>query len=108
MAVAYKNAGLNTILADTPTNVYTAVGGSAIVFAISIANTQQTTVNIDIDIVDSSHSNAVYKIGQEVPIAPGGNLIYEQQITLEVNDIIRVTSDSANGINVVLSIVQFS
>ena len=87
------------------TSAYTA-SDKSIIIGGTFANNTESAVNIWIEVHDSS-SNTVAGIGQKIPVPTGSSFVISDagKTLLEAQDSIRVYCDTANAIDVNLSIL---
>jgi hypothetical protein len=88
------------------TSSYTA-SDKSILIGGTFANNTDSAVNIWIEVHDSS-SNTVVGIGQKIPVPTGSSFVITDagKTLLETSDSLRVYCDSANGVDVALSILK--
>ena len=88
------------------TSTYTA-SDKSIIIGGTFANNTESAVNIWIEVHDSS-SNTVVGIGQKIPVPTGSSFVITDagKTLLENTDSIRVYCDTANGVDVALSILK--
>ena len=88
------------------TSAYTA-SDKSIIIGGTFANNTESAVNIWIEVHDSS-SNTVVGIGQKIPVPTGSSFVITDagKTLLENTDSIRVYCDTANGVDVALSILK--
>ena len=88
------------------TSTYTA-SDKSIIIGGTFANNTESAVNIWIEVHDSS-SNTVVGIGQKIPVPTGSSFVITDagKTLLETSDSIRVYCDTANGVDVALSILK--
>ena len=89
------------------TSAYTAGTEKAILIGGTFANNTESSVNIWIEVHDSS-ANTVAGIGQKIPVPTGSSFVISDagKTLLEATDSIRVYCDTANGVDVNLSILK--
>lgn len=102
---------VQTGIGTTPVNIYTCPAGtSTTIIGMTLSNISVVSpiyVNVILDATGrlSGGENSVYII-KDAPIPTGGALIPiggDQKIVLEPGDIIKVSSDTASSVDVVLS-----
>ena len=88
------------------TSAYTA-SDKSIIIGGTFANNTESSVNIYIELHDSS-SNTVVGIGQKIPVPTGSSFVISDagKTLLETSDSLRVYCDTANGVDVALSILK--
>ena len=88
------------------TSAYTA-SDKSIIIGGTFANNTESAVNIYIELHDSS-SNTVVGIGQKIPVPTGSSFVISDagKTLLETSDSLRVYCDTANGVDVALSILK--
>ena len=89
------------------TSAYTAGSEKAILIGGTFANNTESSVNIWIEVHDSS-SNTIAGIGQKIPVPTGSSFVISDagKTLLETSDSLRVYCDTANGVDVNLSILK--
>ena len=89
------------------TSAYTAGSEKAILIGGTFANNTESAVNIWVEVHDSS-SNTVAGIGQKIPVPTGSSFVISDagKTLLESTDSVRVYCDTANGVDVNLSILK--
>jgi hypothetical protein len=89
------------------TSAYTAGSEKAILIGGTFANNTESAVNIWIEVHDSS-SNTITGIGQKIPVPTGSSFVISDagKTLLEATDSVRVYCDTANGVDVNLSILK--
>jgi hypothetical protein len=78
------------------------------VIGLDIANTSSSQVLVDATLNDGSNDTYLIK---EAPIPSGGSLVViggDQKVVLEPTDSIKVKSDTASSIDVVMSILEIT
>lgn len=78
------------------------------VIGLDIANTSSSQVLVDATVNDGSNDTYLIK---EAPIPSGGSLVViggDQKVVLEPSDSIKVKSDTATSVDVVLSILEIT
>ena len=89
------------------TSAYTAGSEKAILIGGTFANNTESAVNIWVEVHDSS-SNTITGIGQKIPVTTGSSFVISDagKTLLESTDSVRVYCDTANGVDVNLSILK--
>ena len=89
------------------TSAYTAGSEKAILIGGTFANNTESAVNIWVEVHESS-SNTVTGIGQKIPVPTGSSFVISDagKTLLEATDSVRVYCDTANGVDVNLSILK--
>jgi len=89
------------------TSAYTAGSEKAILIGGTFANNTDSSVNIWVEVHDSS-SNTIAGIGQKIPVPTGSSFVISDagKTLLESTDSVRVYCDTANGVDVALSILK--
>ena len=93
----------------------TAVGGYTVaastevtVIGLAIANTTGAQILVDVTVNDGSNDTYLVK---QAPVPSGGSIVIiggDQKVVLETNDSIKVKSDTASSVDVVMSILEIS
>ena len=89
------------------TSAYTAGTEKAILIGGTFANNTDSSVNIWVEVHDSS-ANVVSGIGQKIPVPTGSSFVISDagKTLLEATDSVRVYCDTANGVDINLSILK--
>ena len=89
------------------TSAYTAGSEKAILIGGTFANNTESAVNIWVEVHDSS-SNTITGLGQKIPVPTGSSFVISDagKTLLESTDSVRVYCDTANGVDVNLSILK--
>jgi hypothetical protein len=114
MSIEFKNKttqGIGTGFTD----VYTCPGSakSAIVFGMTIANVESTSIPITVEarIEDLSSTTYTHIVAPDTPIEVGASLVPAggiQKIVLEPGDKIQVSCSETSGADVVISALELS
>lgn len=83
-------------------------GNTTVVVGLTLCNTTGSAVNATASLYDGSNHHYLVK---DAPIPGGASLVVvggEQKIVLEPNDSIRVASDTASSLDVVMSIMEIT
>lgn len=78
------------------------------IIGLDIANTSSSQVLVDATLNDGSNDTYLIK---EAPIPSGGSLVViggDQKVVLEPTDSIKVKSDTASSVDVVMSILEIT
>lgn len=99
----YTNGATVTL---TSVGYATPLNGS-VVIGLSVANIHAaTTISVDVSLYDGA---ADFYLVKNAPIAPGGALVVvggDQKVVLKQGDLIKVKSNTASSIDVVLSVLE--
>ena len=90
-----------------PTQVYSSPGGTkSIIIGGTFANNTNNQVNLTVSVFDSS-SSVESAIAQKIPVPHGSSFVISDagKTLLEENDVVKVYCDTANAIDVNLSIL---
>lgn len=108
MANTFKN-NFQQNIGQTVTTVYTAVSGvQATVIGMSVANITNSDVRVNV-LVNSAGSD--YFLVKNATIEPGSALIPvggDQKLVLEASDFLRVQSDTATSLDVIVSVLEIT
>jgi hypothetical protein len=108
MANTFKN-NFQQNIGQTVQTVYTAGSGvQATVIGMSVANVVTTDVRANV-IVNSSGTD--YYLVKNATIEPGSALIPiggDQKLVLEASDFLRVQSDTATSLDVIVSVLEIT
>ena len=78
------------------------------VIGLTVANTTAAQVLVDATVNDGSNDTYIVK---SAPVPAGGSLVIiggDQKVVLETNDSIKVKSDTASSVDVVMSILEIT
>lgn len=105
----YRKLSRNVGTSPATVGSYT-VGGSTttIVVGLTISNTTAAAVSATATLWDGTNN---YYVVSGAPIPGGGTLVAvggEQKIVMQTGDQIRVTSDSASSLDVILSVMEIT
>lgn len=108
----YKIVNASDTVGVTPTTIYTCAypANSSIIFGLSLANILGSGITVDVELYDSSEAIYTKLLADDTAIAVGETIILVggiQKIVLELDDYIRVTCNTAAGVDVVLSSIEF-
>ena len=96
------------VAANTDITVLTA-STTTILIGLTIANKVTNPVTADVKLESSTAGNANVNIGQNLPIPSGGSLdAWAGKIVMNTGDVLKVQSDTANSIDIVLSIMEIT
>ena len=89
------------------TSAYTNGTEKAILIGGTFANNTESSVNITVELHDSS-TNTVVGLGRKLPVPTGSSFVITDagKSVLEATDSVRVYCDTANGVDVALSILK--
>lgn len=108
MANTFKN-NFQQNIGQTVQTVYTAGSGvQATVIGMSVANTLESDVRANV-IINSSGTD--YYLVKNATIEPGSALIPiggDQKLVLEASDFLRVQSDTATSLDVIVSVLEIT
>lgn len=108
MASTFKNA-IKSSIGTSPTVCYTTpVATVTTLIGLSIANTLEEAIYVNITITDTSTGVTAF-VGKNLLVPARGSLIAiggEQKVVLEATDTISVSSSSAASADVVLSYLE--
>ena len=98
-------------ITTSETGIYTCPAGVAsIVILAQVTNISTGTTTYKVSAIHSrnSESPADYKFANNVsvPVNDSVNLIPDGRLVLETGDVIKIHSDSNNGLNIVLSVLE--
>jgi len=96
------------VAANTDITVLTAAT-TTILIGLTISNKVLNSVTVDVKLESSTSGNANVNIGQNLPIPSGSSLdALAGKIVMNTGDVLKVQSDTANSIDVVLSIMEIT
>ena len=107
MANAFKTYTANTIGFEV-TNINTTAGGATeTIIGLTLANV--TTGAVEANVTVANTSGSLHRIVANAPIAKGGALVPiggEQKIVMEAGCSIKVSTNTANSVDVILSVLK--
>ena len=107
MANAFKTYTANTIGFEV-TNINTTAGGATeTIIGLTLANV--TSGAVEANVVIANTSGSLHRIVANAPIAKGGALVPiggEQKIVMEAGCSIKVSTNTANSVDVILSVLK--
>ena len=96
------------VAANTDITVLTAAT-TTILIGLTISNKVTNSITVDVKLESSTSGNANVNIGQNLPIPSGSSLdALAGKIVMNTGDVLKVQSDTANSIDVVLSIMEIT
>ena len=94
--------------ANTDITVLTAAT-TTILIGLTISNKVANAITVDVKLESSTSGNANVNIGQNLPIPSGSSLdALAGKIVMNTGDILKVQSDTANSVDVELSIMEIT
>ena len=99
-----------SVAANTDITVYTVPSSTTtIIIGLTIANKVANSITVDVKLESSTSGNANVNIGQNLPIPSGSSLdALAGKVCLNVGDILKIQSDTANSIDIALSIMEIT
>ena len=108
MANTFKNAAA-AATGTSEVSVYTVPSSTTTtVIGLTMANVTAGTIEADIRVYDSS-GTAHYYVIKAAEIYTGGALVAvggDQKLVLETGDIVKVKSDTASSIDIIISVME--
>ena len=96
------------VAANTDITVLTA-STTTILIGLTISNKVTSSITVDVKLESSTSGNANVNIGQNLPIPSGSSLdAVAGKIVMNTGDILKVQSDTANSVDIVLSIMEIT
>lgn len=93
----------------TAVGSYTVASSTQVtVIGLAVANTTASQILVDATVNDGSNDTYLIK---EAPVPSGGSIVIiggDQKVVLETNDSIKVKSDTASSVDVVMSILEIT
>jgi len=93
----------------TSVGSYTVAASTQVtVIGLTVANTTASQILVDATVNDGTNDTYLVK---EAPVPSGGSMIIiggDQKVVLETNDSIKVKSDTASSVDVVMSILEIT
>lgn len=109
MANAFKLV-TDTTVGTSPATVYTCPSSTqTTIIGLNLANIISTSVQVDVQIENADGDN-IYLI-KNGPVPIGSSLVAvggDQKVVMNVGDVLKVTSDTASSIDVMLSILEIT
>ena len=98
------------VAANTDITVYTVPASTTtILIGLTISNKVTNSITVDVKLESSTSGNANVNIGQNLPIPSGSSLdALAGKIVMNTGDILKVQSDTANSVDIVLSIMEIT
>ena len=97
-----------TVAANTDITVLTA-STTTILIGLTISNKVNNSITVDVKLESSTSGNANVNIGQNLPIPSGSSLdALAGKIVMNTGDILKVQSDTANSVDIVLSTMEIA
>jgi hypothetical protein len=109
MANAFKLKTLDgsAIAANTSSTVYTAPASTTtIVLGLTLSNITSTTIYADVGITNSDGDDVNFLKTVPIPTGSAIEVMSGNKIVLETGDAITASSDTANSLDVTLSIME--
>jgi len=105
----YRKIQANVGLVANTINSYTVGGGvTSIVLGLTLCNTTGATINASVFVQNGAN---IHYIVKNAPITTGGALVPiggDQKLVLQVNDNVKVQSDSVNSVDAFMSIMEIT
>ena len=106
MANAFKiktKAG-GAVAANTDMTIYTVPAATtAFIIGLTIANKVSNSVTVDVE------TNTNVNIGQNLPIPSGSSLdALAGKVVLQTTDVLKIQSDTANSVDIALSVMEIT
>jgi len=96
------------VAANTDITVLTATT-TTILIGLTISNKVNNSITVDVKLESSTSGNANVNIGQNLPIPSGSSLdALAGKIVMNTGDILKVQSDTANSVDIVLSTMEIA
>ncbi len=96
------------VAANTDITVLTA-STTTILIGLTISNKVNNSITVDVKLESSTSGNANVNIGQNLPIPSGSSLdALAGKIVMNTGDILKVQSDTANSVDIVLSTMEIA
>ena len=98
----------SNVAADAVQDVYTVPGATtSIIIGLTIANLTSNSVTVDVKI-DRVSANDV-SIGLNLPIPSGSSLdALAGKVVLQTTDVLKIQSDTANSVDIALSVMEIT
>ena len=110
MANAFKNRTLRQVgTSATPLGAAVASSTETTLIGMTISNVTSGVINVTVTLTDASA--AVTHLVKDAPVPTGGSLIVlggDQKVCLITGDIIKVTSNTANSADVIMSFLEIT
>ena len=98
------------IAANTDITVYTVPASTtSIIIGLTISNKVTNAVTVDVKLESTTSGNANVNIGENLPIPSGSSLdALAGKVCMNTGDILKIQSDTANSIDIALSIMEIT
>jgi len=99
--------------ANTDMTVYTVPPSTtAVIIGLTIANKVTNSVTVDVKVESNTvdtETNVNVNIGQNLPIPSGSSLdALAGKVVLQTTDVLKVQSDTANSVDIALSVMEIT
>lgn len=104
--MAFKSLVQHNI-GSTPVVLYTVpASNTSIVIGLDVANIVDSTISVSVTVEKSGGSTINYV--KNAPIPPGSTLqiVAGQKVVIEQNDIVKISSNTVNGADAIISILE--
>ena len=98
------------VAANTDITVYTVPSSTTtIIIGLTISNKVANAITVDVKLESSTSGNANVNIGENLPIPSGSSLdALAGKVCMNVGDILKIQSDTANSMDIALSIMEIT
>ena len=98
------------IAANTDITVYTVPASTtSIIIGLTISNKVTNAVTVDVKLESTTSGNANVNIGENLPIPSGSSLdALAGKVCMNTGDILKIQSDTANSVDIALSIMEIT
>ena len=110
MANTFKNATKagGAVAADTDMTVYTVPSSTTtVVIGLTISNLASNSITVDVKLEPASGDNI--HIGKNLPVPSGSTInALSGKLVMETADVLKVQSDTANSVDIALSVMEIT
>ena len=101
------------VAANTDITVYTVPSSTTtIIIGLTIANKVTNSVTVDVKVESNTvdtETNVNVNIGQNLPIPSGSSLdALAGKVVLQTTDVLKIQSDTANSVDIALSVMEIT
>lgn len=114
-AFKLKTAAGGAVNANTDITVYTGKASTeTTIIGLSIANITTSQVTVDVKIesdTSDTETNANVFLIKDAPVPVGGTLVPiggDQKVVIQATDVVKVQCDTANAVDIIMSILEIT
>ena len=103
----------SNVAANAEQTVYTVPGSTtSIIIGLTIANKVSNSVTVDVKVESNTvdvETNVNVNVGQNLPIPSGSSLdALAGKVVLQTTDVLKIQSDTANSVDIALSVMEIT